>query len=76
MFLHGPNGKTLRLECYIRGKTALLQAGWRDFVEDNDLQVGDTCAFELISQGPNHYNVTINRATPKLTEECVAQDSL
>lgn len=42
----------------------ILNPGWRTFVKDNNVEVGDVCIFELISNIENHtsvFLVTIDR---------------
>ncbi|KAM7252553.1 hypothetical protein ACFE04_024436 [Oxalis oulophora] len=41
--------------------TATLYHGWMEFAEDNHLQVGDTCAFELIDCDKLQLRVTVFR---------------
>ncbi|OMP02104.1 hypothetical protein COLO4_11361 [Corchorus olitorius] len=47
------NGKTWPVKLHQsqsgRGVYAMLQNGWETFVQDNNLQLGDVCAFELIN---------------------------
>ncbi|XVF59515.1 hypothetical protein PTKIN_Ptkin07bG0282100 [Pterospermum kingtungense] len=47
------NGKTWTVSFYRRGSGKKLfvsmQTGWGTFVQDNNIQVGDVCAFELIN---------------------------
>ncbi|KAL8138550.1 hypothetical protein V2J09_004551 [Rumex salicifolius] len=59
VFLHRLDGKTWRVKCYIVGLDARFHHGWKKFVVDNDLLVGDSCVFELFPRKPNHYNVAI-----------------
>ncbi|KAL8170643.1 hypothetical protein V2J09_022447 [Rumex salicifolius] len=64
VFLHGVSGQTWPVKCYVYSSTVnyvRLSSGWKDFVVDNDLQEGDACVFQLLSQAPNHYTVTILR---------------
>ncbi|XP_073045373.1 B3 domain-containing transcription factor VRN1-like [Primulina eburnea] len=49
-------GKTWPVNC-IRGKEkATLTTGWRNFVQDNDIKVGDACVLEVVER----INLTIN----------------
>ncbi|KAL8170644.1 hypothetical protein V2J09_022448 [Rumex salicifolius] len=60
VFLHGGLAeRTWCAKCYSVKHITRILSGWKDFVVDNDLKEGDTCVFELLSQAPNHYKVTI-----------------
>ncbi|KAJ4838356.1 hypothetical protein Tsubulata_019996 [Turnera subulata] len=46
--------------CIERGKTHVkFFGGWREFVEDNNLGVGDVCVFELINETDMMFQVVI-----------------
>ncbi|GMJ08774.1 hypothetical protein HRI_004546500 [Hibiscus trionum] len=52
--LHNSAGKTWPVTYYMKmnageKRQAQLYGGWREFVEDNHLNVGDICVFELIT---------------------------
>ncbi|XVF17773.1 hypothetical protein REPUB_Repub10bG0152400 [Reevesia pubescens] len=48
--LSNSNGKTWTVSYYREKKLyASLRTGWQTFVHDNNIQVGDVCAFELIN---------------------------
>ncbi|XP_073274824.1 B3 domain-containing protein Os11g0197600-like [Primulina huaijiensis] len=54
-------GKTWPVN-YIRGKEkATLTSGWRNFVEDNDIKVGDACVLEVVERINLTFNVIIFR---------------
>ncbi|XP_010667920.3 B3 domain-containing protein Os03g0212300 [Beta vulgaris subsp. vulgaris] len=64
IILNGPNGKSYSVRVYVGKKITELLNGWKSFVLDNDLQVGDACIFELInknSRSKNAYKVSIFR---------------
>ena len=45
-------------------RAEIYKPGWRAFVKDNNVEVGDVCIFELISNIENHtscFLVTIDR---------------
>lgn len=44
-----------------RGNILVFSCGWRQFVEDNTLRVGDACSFELIHRNDYTFNVVILR---------------
>ncbi|KAK8482108.1 hypothetical protein V6N13_111522 [Hibiscus sabdariffa] len=44
--------------------SAIFGNGWRKFSGDNNLQVGDTCVFELVESAETSMNVTIYRKQP------------
>ncbi|KAK8673173.1 hypothetical protein V6N13_111523 [Hibiscus sabdariffa] len=43
----------------LMGKNAFLGSGWGTFVRDNNIQVGDVCAFELINSSEISFKVLI-----------------
>ncbi|KAL1540523.1 putative B3 domain-containing protein [Salvia divinorum] len=45
----------------IRGHGVRIRRGWKKFVKDNDLQVGDVCKFELMPTEATNLRVTIDR---------------
>ncbi len=48
--------------CISKRKLRMLSKGWRKFTRDNELQVGDTCLFELLkNENPFAMNVHIIR---------------
>ncbi|XP_021724739.1 B3 domain-containing transcription factor VRN1-like [Chenopodium quinoa] len=61
IILKGPTGKSHAVGYYFGKKHAQLISGWKYFVLDNDLKVGDACMFELVSRKPNFYKVSIYR---------------
>ncbi|KNA16214.1 hypothetical protein SOVF_091120 [Spinacia oleracea] len=62
VILKGPNGKNYRVGLYLNQTTAKFTDGWKDFVVDNGLNVGDGCMFELVKRPPNNvYQVSIFR---------------
>ncbi|CAI0452346.1 unnamed protein product [Linum tenue] len=50
--------------CSYKTKHMKLGVGWKSFMEDNSLQLGDVCNFELVSGDPTdvQLRVTIARA--------------
>ncbi|XP_021735150.1 putative B3 domain-containing protein Os03g0621600 [Chenopodium quinoa] len=61
IILKGPTGKNHAVGYYLGKKHAQLLSGWKHFVWDNHLKVGDACMFELVSRKPNFYKVSIHR---------------
>ncbi|CAO2814250.1 unnamed protein product [Amaranthus hypochondriacus] len=63
LLLIGANEKSYNviLRVYDETSQAEVQAGWRNFVKGNQLNVGDTCVFELIRIRPSvaTYKITI-----------------
>ncbi|GKU99045.1 hypothetical protein SLEP1_g11957 [Rubroshorea leprosula] len=61
------NGESIRCICdgktwsvvYSGGVSPKLGGGWKKFVKENDLKVGDVCVFELISKTKITFNVAI-----------------
>ncbi|XP_021274943.1 B3 domain-containing transcription factor VRN1-like [Herrania umbratica] len=57
------NGKTWTVSFHRREKgrklNASLQIGWRTFANDNNIQVGDVCVFELINCSEISFKVSI-----------------
>uniref|UniRef100_A0A803LRE2 TF-B3 domain-containing protein n=2 Tax=Chenopodium quinoa TaxID=63459 RepID=A0A803LRE2_CHEQI len=51
----------VRLNLHNKNSQAAVGFGWKKFVLENDLQVGDGCVFELICPQTNAYKVTIFR---------------
>ncbi|KAL8150508.1 hypothetical protein V2J09_020316, partial [Rumex salicifolius] len=61
--LKGADEKTWPME-YIMTKSGVkVHLGWNVFALDNDLQIGDICAFELVNKKVMVFNVTIFRLT-------------
>ncbi|GFP80954.1 B3 domain-containing protein os03g0620400 [Phtheirospermum japonicum] len=44
------NGKKWLVRCIVRDRRADLTSGWRGFVQDNGLKVGDACIFEVANK--------------------------
>ncbi|GFP80955.1 B3 domain-containing protein os03g0620400 [Phtheirospermum japonicum] len=44
------NGKKWLVRCLVSNRRADLTSGWRGFVQDNGLKVGDACIFEVASK--------------------------
>ncbi|EOX91271.1 AP2/B3-like transcriptional factor family protein, putative [Theobroma cacao] len=64
VILCNSNGKTWTVSLYRRGNGrellyAGLQTGWKTFVKDNNIQIGDVCVFELINCMEISFKVTI-----------------
>lgn len=57
------NGKTWTFKFYRKGSgkklSVSIQTGWETFVQDNNIQVGDVCAFELINRIEISFKVVI-----------------
>lgn len=54
---HANHSKTLGVHFEIKtDDTYILSAGWLGFVEDNELQEGDTCAFEVLKEPEKFHN--------------------
>ncbi|KAK8717524.1 hypothetical protein V6N13_044789 [Hibiscus sabdariffa] len=53
---------------------ALLYGGWRAFVEDNRLKVGDICVFELIKHPEIFLKVFINPVIKNASKACKSQE--
>ncbi|KAL3833393.1 hypothetical protein ACJIZ3_008129 [Penstemon smallii] len=45
--LCGPDGKVWLVKCSIGHKHSSISCGWKDFVQENALKVGDACVFEI-----------------------------
>ncbi|EYU30825.1 hypothetical protein MIMGU_mgv11b018073mg [Erythranthe guttata] len=55
------NGKTWPVKCTIYKLSAKINSGWRNFVKDNRLKVGDVCIFQVINTTRLLLEVTIFR---------------
>ncbi|XP_065871968.1 B3 domain-containing transcription factor VRN1-like [Euphorbia lathyris] len=62
------DGKTWSLNYSSGRRTSLLHTGWKKFVQDNNLQVGDVCKFELIDPHKTLFRVVISRSTTRETQ--------
>ncbi|TVU46111.1 hypothetical protein EJB05_05629 [Eragrostis curvula] len=72
------NGKNWEVQCVGRvGESKRLQCGWKQFADDNDLQLGDLCLFELVGNKKHTMNVhVIPMKFPRNeTEGCKQRDS-
>ena len=52
---------TVKYYVYTASTTARITCGWRVFSQDNQLKVGDVCAFELIKGTKTTFKVSIFR---------------
>ncbi|KAG4169143.1 hypothetical protein ERO13_A12G068001v2, partial [Gossypium hirsutum] len=55
---------------------ACLYGGWREFVQDNQLNVGDVCVFELIKHPEILMKVVINLLVKNRSKACYSLDVL
>nr|XP_016472693.1 PREDICTED: B3 domain-containing protein Os11g0197600-like isoform X2 [Nicotiana tabacum] len=51
--------KSWAVKCILGPANAKLTSGWKDFVLDNNLKVGDVCVFERVSRSKLLFNVII-----------------
>lgn len=63
-----PSGRSwsaqLRKRSLKTGKfAAVISSGWKEFAEDNNLEVGDVCIFELLNGTKISFQVSIFRAS-------------
>ncbi|KAI3452085.1 hypothetical protein Pfo_008750 [Paulownia fortunei] len=56
------NGKKWSVRCMVGEVHAKLSSGWKDFVQDNALKVGDACIFEVAKRNKLVWNVIIFRS--------------
>ncbi|XP_037493209.1 B3 domain-containing transcription factor VRN1-like [Jatropha curcas] len=61
VILEDGNGRVWSARHVRRGKKASIDNGWRKFSEDNELEVGDVCVFELVNAAKTKLKVTIFR---------------
>ncbi|KAH0699140.1 hypothetical protein KY284_013355 [Solanum tuberosum] len=57
-----PGSGSLSVKCTIRTKNAKVYSGWKTFMLENKLKVGDVCVFEVIKGTQLCVDVTIFRA--------------
>ncbi|XP_016484669.1 B3 domain-containing transcription factor VRN1-like [Nicotiana tabacum] len=57
--LQVPNKRSWALNCTVGTKNGKLNSGWKKFVQDNNLKVGDVCVFEQVSRTRFLFNVYI-----------------
>nr|XP_009779741.1 PREDICTED: B3 domain-containing protein Os03g0619600-like [Nicotiana sylvestris] len=51
--------KSWAVKCILGTFNAKLTSGWKEFVLDNNLKVGDVCVFEMVSRAKLLFNVII-----------------
>ncbi|GFP80959.1 B3 domain-containing protein os01g0723500 [Phtheirospermum japonicum] len=55
-------GKRWSVRCIVN-RRATVTGGWKGFVQDNGLKVGDVCIFQVVNNSKRHvWNVVIFRA--------------
>lgn len=57
--LQVPNKRSWALNCTVGRKNGRLNSGWKKFVQDNNIKVGDVCVFEQVSRTRFLFNVYI-----------------
>ncbi|KAK4488353.1 hypothetical protein RD792_004111 [Penstemon davidsonii] len=60
--LRGSDGKVWFVKCSLCNGYASIACGWKDFVQENTIQVGDACVFEVNKSDKLLWNVTIFRS--------------
>lgn len=55
------DGRAWSIKYIMGARSAHFSAGWRKFAEDNSLEVGDVCAFELVKCTETSLKVVIFR---------------
>lgn len=58
--VEGKRGRERKVICRIQSANAKVSSGWKEFVKENCLKVGDVCVFEL--EAKNAFKVIIYRA--------------
>ncbi|GER35703.1 B3 domain-containing protein, partial [Striga asiatica] len=54
MTSNNPNGKEWTLRCHVGDRQAQLTTGWKSFVNENGIKVGDVCVFEVMKNSKGH----------------------
>ncbi|XP_019238608.1 PREDICTED: B3 domain-containing transcription factor VRN1-like [Nicotiana attenuata] len=62
LVLRVPGRGSWPVKCSLGQVQAKIKGGWREFVLDNKLKLGDACVFEVIEGNPLFIDVTIFRA--------------
>ncbi|KAK3417153.1 hypothetical protein EUGRSUZ_H02901 [Eucalyptus grandis] len=65
------DGKKWRVRCLLFNGKGKISKGWREFVADNKLEIGDVCIFELLQREDIVLKVTIFRV-PEIGQKYIA----